>query len=81
MFQSESTLYSCLDVKELLAQNRCNIWSLNDNNGVGTPNHLVCKQTYHYLSKLVKRLSYVVSTYLYGAFDSMLSLCHVRISE
>ena len=28
-FQSESTLYSCLNVKELLAQNRCDIWSFN----------------------------------------------------
>ena len=27
-FQSESTLYSCLNVKELLAQNRRNIWNL-----------------------------------------------------
>ena len=25
MFQSESTLYSCLNVKELLAQNRANL--------------------------------------------------------
>ena len=29
-FQSESTLYSCLNVKELLARNRCKIWSLSD---------------------------------------------------
>ena len=28
-FQSESTLYSCLNVKELLAWNRCDIWSLS----------------------------------------------------
>ena len=27
-FQSESTLYSCLNIKELLTQNRCKIWSL-----------------------------------------------------
>ena len=26
-FRSESTLYSCLNVKELLARNRCDIWS------------------------------------------------------
>ena len=31
-FQSESTLYSCLNVKELLAQNRRKIWSLSDCN-------------------------------------------------
>ena len=29
-FQSESTLYSCLNVKELNAQNRRDIWSLSD---------------------------------------------------
>ena len=32
-FQSESKLYSCLNVKKSLAQNRCNIWSLSDYNG------------------------------------------------
>ena len=31
-FQSESTLYSCLNEKELLAQNSCKIWSLSDCN-------------------------------------------------
>ena len=29
-FQSESTIYSCLDVKEILARNRCDILSLSD---------------------------------------------------
>ena len=29
-FQSEPTLYSCLNVKELLAQNRWKIWILSD---------------------------------------------------
>ena len=41
--QSESTLYSCLNVKELLTWNRCNIWELGDCNRTGTHNHLVCK--------------------------------------
>ena len=31
-FSSESTLYSWLNVKELLAQNRCDIWTLSDSN-------------------------------------------------
>ena len=35
-FQSESTLYICLNDKELLARNRCNIWSLSDYNGTRT---------------------------------------------
>ena len=29
-FQSESTLYSCLNVKEILAQNRRDIWNLSE---------------------------------------------------
>ena len=33
-FQSESTLYSCLNVKELLAWNRRDIWDLSDSNGI-----------------------------------------------
>ena len=41
VFQSESTLYSFLNVKERLAQNRHNIWSLSHRNGIQTHNHLV----------------------------------------
>ena len=40
-FQSESTLYSCLNVKELLARNRCYIWNLSDCNETWTHNHLI----------------------------------------
>ena len=35
-FQSESTLYSCLNVNERLARDRRNIWSLSDSNGIRT---------------------------------------------
>ena len=42
-FQSESTLCSCLNVKELVARNRCKIWSLNDRNWTRTHNCLVRK--------------------------------------
>ena len=31
--QTDSTFYSCLNVKELLAWNRHNTWSLSDSNG------------------------------------------------
>ena len=51
-FQSESTLYSCLNVKELLVWNRCDIWGLSDSNRIQTQNHLVCEQTINYLAKL-----------------------------
>ena len=43
VFQSESTLCSCLNVKELLAQNRHKFWNLSDCNGTWTHNHLICK--------------------------------------
>ena len=33
-FQSESKLFGCLTVKELLARNRRDIWSLSDNYGI-----------------------------------------------
>ena len=49
-FQSESTLYSCLNVKELLAWNRYNIWNLIENNGIWTKNHLAYKQILNHLA-------------------------------
>ena len=70
-FQSKSTLYSWLNVKEFLAWNRRNIWSLNDYNGTLIQNLFVRKRTLSHLAKLAKWLSCVVSTYLYGAFDYM----------
>ena len=48
-FQSESTLYICLNVKELFAQNRRSIWSLSDSNRIWAHNHLVRKQTLNHL--------------------------------
>ena len=78
-FQSESTLYSCLNVKELLARSRREIWSLSDCNWTRTHNHLVRKQTLNHLAKLAKWLSCVVSTYLYIVFDCMFLLCHYRV--
>ena len=56
-FQSESTLYSCLNVKELLARSRREIWSLSDCNWTRTHNHLVHKRTLNHLAKLAKWLS------------------------
>ena len=77
-YQSESTLYNCLNVKELLARNRRHIWNLSGCNGTRTHNHLVCKWTFNHLAKLAKWLSFVVSTYLYGAFDCGFTLKRVR---
>ena len=72
------------NVKELLARNSCDIWSLSNCNRTRTHNHLVhlvCKRTLNHLAKLGKWLNCVVSFYLYGAFDCMFSLCHEQVSE
>ena len=67
-FHSESTLYSCLNVKELLTRSRGEIWKLSDSNWTRTQNHLVPKRTLNHLVKLAKWLSCVLSTYLCGGF-------------
>ena len=51
-FQSESTLHSCLNVKELLAWSMHEIWSLSDCNWAQTHIYLVRKQTLNHLAKL-----------------------------
>ena len=50
-FQNESTLYRCLNVKELLAQKKCDIWSLSDWNTTRTLNYLFRKWTLNHLAK------------------------------
>ena len=79
--QSESTLHSCLNVKELVARNRCEIRSLSYCNSTRTYNHLVRKPTLNHLAKLARWFSCVVRTYLYGAFHCMFSSCYVRVLE
>ena len=44
-FQCESSLYSCLNVNELLARSRREIWGLVDCNWIRTQNHLVRQRT------------------------------------
>ena len=73
------TLYSCLNVKELLARNRCDIWSLGEYNGICTLNYLDGKQTLNDLAKLTKWMDCVVSTYLYGVLDCMFLRCHFTV--
>ena len=80
-FQSESTLSNCLNVKELPARSRREIWSLSDCNWTQTHNHLVPKLRLNHLAKLAKWLSCVVSTYLFSAFENMFLSYHVRVSE
>ena len=80
VFQSESTLYSCRNLKELFAWNRREIWDLSDCNWTRTHDHLVHKPTLNRLAKLAKWLSCVVSAYLHGAFGCMfLSVWILRV--
>ena len=51
-FQSESTLYSCLNVEELFARNKRDIWSLSDSTEIRTHNNLIHKRTLNYLARL-----------------------------
>ena len=44
-FQSESTIYSCLNVKDFLSPRRCQISRLSNCNWTCTQNHLVLKRT------------------------------------
>ena len=81
VYQREYTLYSCLNVKELLVRNRYDVCSLSDSKDIRTHNHLVHKQTLSHLAKLAKWLRFVVSTYPYGALDCMLLSCHIHVSE
>ena len=60
-FQSESTPYSCLNVKELFARSRRKIWRLSDYNWTGTQNHLVLKRTLNHLA--MKRVRDMTRTY------------------
>ena len=65
-FQSESKLYSSLNVKKLLARNRREIWSLSHCNWTRTHNHLVRKGTLNHLAKLAsfkKRVRDMIRTY------------------
>ena len=67
-FQSESTLYSCRNVKELLPWKRRDIWSLIDCNGTRTHSHLVHKRTLNHLAKLAKWSSCAVSAFSLAIF-------------
>ena len=55
MLQSESTLYSCPNVKELLARTRREIWSLSDCNWTRTHSYLVRKRTLNHFAKMIWR--------------------------
>ena len=76
-FQSESTVDSCLNVKELLARRRRVMASLSDCNWIWTQNCLVRQGTLNQLTKLTKWFSFVLSTYLYSA----IALCFYHVTD
>ena len=49
-FQSEFTLHSCLNIKELLSRNKRDIWKSSDCNGTRNHHHLACKRTLNHLA-------------------------------
>ena len=72
--QSESTLYSCLNVKELLARSRREISSVSDCNWTRNHNHLVNKKTLNHLAKLVSLAKWLSVSELTGCeFESSCS--------
>ena len=81
VFQSESTLYSCMNVKEFLARSRLEIWRWSDCYWSQTQKHLALKQTLNHLAKLARWSNCVLRTCLYNAFDWMFLSCHLRVSE
>ena len=75
-FQSESTLYSCLDVKKLLARSRREIRRWSDCNGTRTQNHLVLKRTLNHLAKLATLLLYNACLEYYWEKKYLLMCCY-----
>ena len=54
VFKNESTLYSCLIVKKLLAETMRKVLSLSDFNEIRTINHLIGKRLLKDLTKLAR---------------------------
>ena len=77
-FQSESTLYSCLNVKVLLARSRREILSLSDWNWTRTHNHLVHKRTLNHLAKPAKWLNGWVFVYKLSGCGFESSCSHIQ---
>ena len=80
-FQSESTLYSCLNVKELLARSRRKIRSLSDWNWTRTQNHLVRKRTLNHLVKLTNGWVFVYELSCSGLESSQLQSLEENIAR
>ena len=82
-FQSEPTLFSCLNVKELFAENRRDIWNLSDCNRTRTHNYLVSKRTRNHLAKLTQMIECLFTNQVVVgscpvAVILILSCCNIR---
>ena len=69
------------ECQNILVPKRSDIWKLNDCQRTRSDNHLVLKKIFNHFANATKWLRWIVSRYLYGAFDCMSFLCDVRISE
>ena len=77
-FQSESTLYSCLNVKENFARNRRKIWKLSDCSWSQTHNHLVRQRALNHLAKLWLN-GWMLFVYELSACGFQSSCSHVQL--
>ena len=74
-FQSQSTIYSFLNVEKLLARRKREIWSLGDCKCALTQNHLIRKWTLNHLAQLAQWLSGI--QILICTFHLIVCFCHV----
>ena len=81
VFLSESTLYSCRNVKELVARSRWEIWSLSDCNWTRNNNHLVWEQTLNYFAKLTVMIELCCKYFYVRCIWLYVLSCHARVSE
>ena len=65
-FQSESTISSCLNVKELLAQNKHDIWSLSDSIGDSVRDMMITYSQMSHTDKDSQRSSIIGPVLLNG---------------
>lgn len=62
-----------VNIKDLIAPNRYNIWNISDCEGTRTHNHLSCKQTPDQLAEPAKWLGCILSTYICGAMAVLIN--------
>ena len=80
-FQSYSTLYSWLNVKEIIARKRREIWSLNEYNWTGTNNNFVCKKNTQLFRQTGQMIDLSCEYLSVRCIDCIFFSCHLRISE